>query len=712
MSAVALVVASAGMVSTAYAKKVSQNETYNYQRAKEAFMADDLEQASEWVARELADDPENGYAYALLAAMCSQLESYGDVLSMSEKALKYLPRKDKEYRAFIYSQQGASHLALKDTVAALSDYEMAIKAYPENSEYFISLAQVYSELGEYDKSDAVFDRMEKKGLDEKYVLAGRGKNAMDRKDYDMALRYFNEAIQKYPDYGHPYAFRSEIYMNQGKWTESVNDIISAYNADTPDWLSSYVVSFDKQGLPVLASRIRLEMARNPENAELPTLCALAFENSEEYADAIDWYEKALAVQPLGVVYQRLASCCMNLDDYDKALEYVDKALAMDEDDAESIRYKILILVKRGDYDGVKALCDRYMALDPENLMAYYLRAGYYMSTKQWKSAAEDYEAATFLVGDASDIPVSIMALLADALSLDGQKVRAEYYYNKVIEAEKAQPLGPESYTPLAYASLGRRQDALEAVSYINLVLEPEQESGFLYQTACVYARLGDTDKALEALSKALDKGYEDYDHILEDYDMDPLRDTPEFKAMVQNRFPKDERNGRSSDTPDPDDSLPVNGEYPIGNIEIDGYIGSQAAVRTEIPFKREDGVTKVQCSINGLPLHFVFDTGAGDVTMSLVEANFMLKNGYLKRSDIKGSARYIDANGDISEGTVINLRHINLGGVELENVRASVVRNQRAPLLLGQSVLSRLGKIEIDNPGSRLIIINPDSKKK
>jgi predicted aspartyl protease len=33
----------------------------------------------------------------------------------------------------------------------------------------------------------------------------------------------------------------------------------------------------------------------------------------------------------------------------------------------------------------------------------------------------------------------------------------------------------------------------------------------------------------------------------------------------------------------------------------------------------------------------------------------------------------------------------------LENVRASVVRNQKAPLLLGQSVLSRLGKIEIDN---------------
>ena len=57
----------------------------------------------------------------------------------------------------------------------------------------------------------------------------------------------------------------------------------------------------------------------------------------------------------------------------------------------------------------------------------------------------------------------------------------------------------------------------------------------------------------------------------------------------------------------------------------------------------------------------------------------------------------MDANGEVSVGTVINLKDVNFGGLILTNVRASVVRNQKAPLLLGQSVLSRLGKIEIDN---------------
>lgn len=75
----------------------------------------------------------------------------------------------------------------------------------------------------------------------------------------------------------------------------------------------------------------------------------------------------------------------------------------------------------------------------------------------------------------------------------------------------------------------------------------------------------------------------------------------------------------------------------------------------------------------------------------------MMKNGYLSSKDVVGNQRYMDANGEVSVGTVINLKDVNFCGLNLTNVRASVVRNQKAPLLLGQSVLSRLGKIEIDN---------------
>lgn len=85
------------------------------------------------------------------------------------------------------------------------------------------------------------------------------------------------------------------------------------------------------------------------------------------------------------------------------------------------------------------------------------------------------------------------------------------------------------------------------------------------------------------------------------------------------------------------------------------------------------------------------------MTLSMVEATFMMKNNYLSPNDVIGNRQYMDANGNVSVGTLINLKNVHFGGLNLNNVRASVVRNQKAPLLLGQSVLSRLGKIEIDN---------------
>ena len=120
--------------------------------------------------------------------------------------------------------------------------------------------------------------------------------------------------------------------------------------------------------------------------------------------------------------------------------------------------------------------------------------------------------------------------------------------------------------------------------------------------------------------------------------------------------------------------------------------------------KMRSGVYEVPCVINELPLKFIFDTGASTVTISSVEAAFMLKNGYLKEGDIRGKEYYSTATGEIHEGTVIRLREIKIGDAVLRNVDASVTHSQQAPLLLGQSVMERFGTITIDNSTSKLTI--------
>ena len=120
--------------------------------------------------------------------------------------------------------------------------------------------------------------------------------------------------------------------------------------------------------------------------------------------------------------------------------------------------------------------------------------------------------------------------------------------------------------------------------------------------------------------------------------------------------------------------------------------------------QNQSGTYEIPCEVNGLPLSFLFDTGASDVTLSAVEALFMYRHGYLLESDKIGTQQYMIANGDIVEGTTINIRELKIGDIVLKNVDASISHATNAPLLLGQSAISRLGTIQVD-PNTHVLTI-------
>ncbi|QJW90797.1 retroviral-like aspartic protease family protein [Spirosoma taeanense] len=117
---------------------------------------------------------------------------------------------------------------------------------------------------------------------------------------------------------------------------------------------------------------------------------------------------------------------------------------------------------------------------------------------------------------------------------------------------------------------------------------------------------------------------------------------------------------------------------------------------TEVAMEKENGVYKVPVTVNGVPMKFILDTGASLISMSATEAEFMYKQGAITDADIVGQARFQDANGDISPGSVVRLKSVQIGDRVLENVNANIVGSAKAPLLLGQSALSQFGKISVD----------------
>lgn len=126
--------------------------------------------------------------------------------------------------------------------------------------------------------------------------------------------------------------------------------------------------------------------------------------------------------------------------------------------------------------------------------------------------------------------------------------------------------------------------------------------------------------------------------------------------------------------------------------------------QVKITMEKHGNIYYIPGKVNGLSMKFIFDTGASNVCLSLTEAIFMLKNGYIKESDIGEKGYSQIANGDIVENTKVILRNIEIGGITIKDVAAIISNSLDAPLLLGQSAIQKLGPIQLD--GNTLVIAN------
>lgn len=123
-----------------------------------------------------------------------------------------------------------------------------------------------------------------------------------------------------------------------------------------------------------------------------------------------------------------------------------------------------------------------------------------------------------------------------------------------------------------------------------------------------------------------------------------------------------------------------------------------------INMERDGGVYKVPCSVNGVKMKFIFDTGASVVSLSKSMATYMEDNGYLTKSDYLGKTQTQIADGSFVDVEVVSLKDFEIGGLHISNVVATIKDGQNVPLLMGQSAIEKLGRISIE--GNRLIIHN------
>lgn len=648
------------------ADNIKRPDSYNYSRGVEAINNNNAEEALDYLNKEINEYPDNGYAFAWIALVRNYNEEFGRALTAANVAVKKIPSKDKEYKAFAYGTRAQVYLNLEDTIQALKDYSQAINIVPDDDRFYNQRAQVYYEQGKYDLADK--DYLKMISLKEGDVMGymGIGRNANAQKRYEDAIKQFDYVVKLEPNYSSAYSFRAESYIGLKKYNEAIDDVISALGIDRDRKAFYELQELADSAFEQTVAKLKVQKIKEPNEQSWDYDLGIVYERAAKYNKAIAYYKESLEKESNIITASRISSCYDDLGDYDKALEYCNQAIALDSVKANYLYEKANILDNAGrTQEAIKTMSD-YIANTPDEPAGYYQRGWFKDHSGDIEGALEDYTMAITLQ------PNEAYAYLNRGVlyRLKGENAKAESDFKQVVRLDSIPEEAECSF--YAYYYLGQKDKAIEI---LNTILDKDKK-GNCYDAACLYSVMGEKEKALSYLRQSLEDGYRRFAHIKRDRDLNNIRNTEEFKVLLK-EFEEKHQQEIAADA-DGDDSA-----YEL-KVE-------------EIPFTKEGGVCKVKCAINGLPLHFIFDTGAADVSISSVEATFMAKNDFLSSSDIIGKQNYQTADGNITEGTIINLKDVKLGSLHLNNIKASVVRNQAAPLLLGQSVLSKLGKIEIDN---------------
>ena len=212
-----------------------------------------------------------------------------------------------------------------------------------------------------------------------------------------------------------------------------------------------------------------------------------------------------------------------------------KALELDPELAEAHASRGLAASLRKEYGEARREFEIAMRLNPNLFEPYYFHARNFYAQGELQQAVEWFERASRVNPEDYQAPM----LMASALHGLGRADDARAAYHRgLAAAQKHLLLYPGDTRALyfganALSQVGDRERSLEWAQRAQ-DLEGE-EPQVLYNVACVYALLGEADRAIDCLERSLTHGWGLRQWMEHDPDLASLREHPRFKALVQQK---------------------------------------------------------------------------------------------------------------------------------------------------------------------------------
>jgi tetratricopeptide (TPR) repeat protein len=241
-------------------------------------------------------------------------------------------------------------------------------------------------------------------------------------------------------------------------------------------------------LPTLAQHNGLQTAPPPPKIEPPSPTATAAEleqrgdelrGQKAYVDAIDYYRAALLKDKSSVLHNKIGIAELQMDRIPDARKDFGRAIKMDKKYAEA-------------YNNLGVI---------------------YYKMNKYGSAIKEYKKAIAL----QDMSASFHSNLGSAYF--AQKM----YDIAAIEYGRALQLDPDIF------------DRISGIGVAAHLQSPQDKAYFSYVLARMYAQMGNYDRSLKCLQRAIEDGYDVKGHVYKDQDFAKLREDPRFAELMASK---------------------------------------------------------------------------------------------------------------------------------------------------------------------------------
>ena len=432
-----------------------------------------------------------------------------------------------------YLQQGEILAGEGLIEEALSRFEQALEAAPENPEVIEAVGRALLNLDRLEEAEASFlDALE---LDPEWVAPRMGLAlvALRRDEPFKIVHHLERAIEADPEY-------PEAYVELGRYYGSMAE-------------------------PALAkATFERWTARHPEDADMLINAGLTAFDAADYAQALEFFEKAMEVASEGDQKSGARTFRANTLDmlgrYEEAVEAYEEVIAETPDWWEAhanlgicharngqparaeaafrrgledcpgspeIRDELAahLLAERKDLDEALRLSEEAVALGRDEIRHLHTLGEVRLAMGDEPGAAEAYRAMLALDPENPEAHLEI-GLLHE---VRGEVREAEEHF---VESLKSDPANPR--TLYSYASLYYAADDLDTAEELLMraVAADARYSPALSALASVRARRGDFRDALDYIEKAVEAGESDVDHFKGALEFAPLRANPRFRSLL------------------------------------------------------------------------------------------------------------------------------------------------------------------------------------